>query len=70
MYNIAIECQGEQHYKPVDLCGRGENWAQEMLKEQQIRDTIKQQLCEEHGILVLYYRKNDNLDIFKKYFEN
>ena len=69
-YNIAIECQGEQHYKPVDMSGRGENWALEQFKEQQIRDTIKQQLCEEHGILVLYYRKNDNLDIFKKYFEN
>lgn len=69
-YNIAIECQGEQHYKPVDLFGCGEDWALERFKEQQIRDTIKQQLCEEHGILVLYYRKNDNLDIFKKYFEN
>ena len=28
-YNIAIECQGRQHFKPIDFSGNGEKWAVE-----------------------------------------
>lgn len=59
-YNIAIECQGEQHFFPVDFNSRGEEEtvkAFELIKE---RDRLKKQLCEEHGVKMLYY---SNLDI-------
>ena len=49
-HNIAIECQGEQHYKPFNIFG-GENG----LIKQKIRDELKKKLCEEHNIKVLYY---------------
>ena len=48
--NIAIECQGSQHYTPYDFFG-GETKLLE-LKE---RDRIKKKLCSEHDIKLLYY---------------
>lgn len=48
--NIAIECQGRQHFIPIDFFGGDKG-----LKETIERDTIKRQLCEEHGIRVLYF---------------
>jgi len=51
-YNIAIECQGIQHFENRDFF--------EPLEIIQERDKLKKQLCEEHGIKVLYY---SNLDI-------
>ena len=49
-YNIAIECQGIQHFKVVDRFG-----GEEGLSDRIHKDTLKRQLCEEHGIKVLYY---------------
>lgn len=49
-YNIAIECQGRQHFQPIDALGG--------LKEHSLvleRDKTKHQLCQEHGIPILYY---------------
>ena len=54
-YNIAIECQGEQHFKPVDFAGKGEEWAKENLIETKQRDSLKYNLCNEHNIQILYY---------------
>lgn len=48
-YNIAIECQGEQHFKSVRYFG-GEKEFQKIID----RDKMKKQLCEEHGIKVFY----------------
>src|SRR6185503_16118666 len=39
--NIAIECQGIQHFKPVDFAGKGEEWAQLSFKVNKKRDDIK-----------------------------
>lgn len=47
--NIAIECQGVQHFKEGHWGGA------KQLKLNQERDTIKRKLCEEHGIKLLYY---------------
>lgn len=52
--NIAIECQGIQHFSDKRF------WPTERSKEQAVlrvqeRDKLKKQLCEEHGIKVLYY---------------
>ena len=49
-YNIAIECQGEQHFKPIDIFG-GIN----AFKQQQILDKNKLNKCKEHNIKILYY---------------
>lgn len=49
-YNIAIECQGLQHFKPIKYFG-GEDY----LKRQQNNDSVKKELCKEHGIDIIYY---------------
>lgn len=46
---IAIEYQGEQHFKPVDYFG-----GEESFKKVQIRDKEKQQLSKEKGIKLIY----------------
>lgn len=61
-YNIAIECQGAQHFKVVEsakLFIKDEN----DLKIGQNRDKLKHDLCEEHNIPILYFAK-------KKYVNN
>ena len=54
-YNVAIECQGEQHFKPVDFGGKGKEWAETSYEESVRRDEYKQKLCIENGITLLYY---------------
>jgi len=54
-YNIGIECQGEQHYKPVDFGGKGIKWATEQFKYTIKKDNIKKRKCENNGVKLLYY---------------
>ena len=63
-YNIAIECQGEQHFKPIDFAGKGIEWAKKQLENIKNRDLIKKKLCIKNGICILYYtsKKFKNLD--------
>lgn len=49
-YNIAIECQGMQHFKEIDFFG-GEKGFSDVKK----RDKVKQKLCYENDIKILYY---------------
>lgn len=49
-YKIGIECQGRQHYEAVDAFG-GEKEFRTILG----RDKRKKQLCEEHGVKLLYF---------------
>lgn len=49
-YDIAIECQGGQHFYPVEYFG-GENG---FLKTKKA-DVNKKHLCEKHGIKLIYY---------------
>ena len=49
-YGVAIECQGGQHFRAIDLYG-GDVALQATIE----RDFIKKQQCDEHGIRVLYY---------------
>jgi hypothetical protein len=53
-YNIAIECQGIQHFKPVDFAGKGKEWANESFKENKKRDDIKLKKCLAHNIRMIY----------------
>lgn len=62
-HNIAIECQGEQHYRPVDFSHMNNiAKANENLIINQARDKNKQILCEKHGIVILYISFNENLE--------
>lgn len=57
-YNIAIECQGEQHFIPVDFANRGEKWSNERFTYVQNLDATKKLLCEEHNVKLLYFAKH------------
>ena len=63
-YSLAIECQGIQHYKPVDFGGKGAIVANEEFLLTVKRDNKKKKLCEENGIKILYIN-NDNLNLIK-----
>jgi hypothetical protein len=49
-YNVAIECQGIQHFKPIELFGGIQNYEYTVNHDQK-----KRELCEQHGIKVFYY---------------
>ena len=49
-YNIAIECQGSQHFQPFEYFG-GEKRHKKRLE----LDKLKKQLCEENGVKLIYY---------------
>lgn len=57
--NTGIECQGEQHFKPVDFANKGDDWAKEMFEKNLLRDEHKNQLCRDKGIKLLYYIPNN-----------
>lgn len=74
-YNIAIECQGKQHFEPIICFGGVKNFT-----EQKERDKRKLHLCNENRIKLLYYAnyeyefpydvitdKNKLIDIIKQY---
>lgn len=53
-YNIAIECQGKQHFIPVNYFG-GEKQLENTIE----CDKVKLELCKEHNIPIIYYNYND-----------
>lgn len=76
-HNIAIECQGIQHFKPVDFAGKGEKWAHKLFKENKYRDDIKLKKCFTNNIKMIYviddeeYRKiNYHFDIVEPFSGN
>lgn len=56
-FNIAIECQGQQHFEPVDFFG-----GEEAFKERVERDQRKKRLCEENGVPLFYVRYDENVE--------
>lgn len=54
-HNIAIECQGEQHFKPIEYYG-GENKYKRIL----VNDINKIKLCKNHNITVLHKSNTKN----------
>ena len=67
-YNIAIECQGEQHFKPIEYFG-----GEEIFLVQKERDIRKKRLCKENKIKLLYYsniKYNKSIIIDKKILLN
>ena len=58
-YDISVECQGRQHFVPVDKFG-----GEDGFKDTKVRDTQKKTLCEEHGIKLLYFTELKKYDTF------
>ena len=54
-YNIAIEYDGEQHFKPCFTS----RW--ESVKKVQIKDKMKEKQCKEHGITTIRFRYDEKL---------
>ena len=53
---LAIEYQGEQHYKSISIFG-GEEGFQKSKK----RDMLKKELCLENNISIVYFKYNEEL---------
>lgn len=49
-YQIGIECQGLQHFEPLSIFG-----GQDKFENAKRRDSLKKQLCLNHGLTLLYY---------------
>lgn len=60
-YNIAIECQGRQHFETVEAFGGQKNFEKTIR-----RDLIKKQLCKEHNVKLIYYLEKQ----FEKYMQD
>ena len=60
-YNIAIECQGVQHFKPIEYWGGNSG-----LKKQKWYDENKKKLCERHNIKIIYYNYNEKFETIKE----
>ena len=54
-YNIAIECQGQHHFVPIDYNGKGDNFSKIEFEENKKRDKYKKELCEKNGVKLIYY---------------
>jgi hypothetical protein len=54
--NLALEYQGEQHYRPVDIFG-----GEETLKATILRDERKRKVCQENGVDVVDVRFDEKL---------
>lgn len=70
-YNIAIECQGEQHFMPVIFGNYSKEEAEKKLIINNQKDTLKQQLCEKNGVKIIYYTTKElNKKFNKNYITN
>ena len=64
-YKAAIECQGEEHFRPVEFFG-----GEEAFKEQRNRDKIKKKICNENNINIFYFTNIKNIKFFDKVYYN
>lgn len=56
-YNVCIEYQGEQHYKPIDYFG-----GEEKFEIQQKHDQIKRDYCKKNNIKLLEIRYDEDIE--------
>ena len=61
-YNIAIECQGEQHFKPIAFGCQDNEKVLKRFKHIQFLDEKKLNLCTKNEILIFYINYNDDID--------
>lgn len=73
-FNILIECDGEQHFKPVTFGVFSEEEALEKFKITQKHDKMKNEYCEKNGIPLIRipYWENQNMEsyLFDKLVEH
>lgn len=58
-YNVCIEYDGEQHFRPVDFSGKGYEWAIKQFNQTKRHDEIKNKYCMINNIHLLripYYK--------------
>lgn len=53
-HNIAIECQGIQHFKPIDFGGNGRKWANQLFEKNKKRDDRKLKKCLANNLKMIY----------------
>jgi hypothetical protein len=68
-YKIAIECQGIQHFHPIDFAGKGELWASQLFNENKRRDDLKLRKCVANNIDMVYIIDNEKY-LDKRYHIN
>lgn len=68
-HNIAIECQGVQHFKPVDFAGKGERWMNQLFEKTKKRDTIKLKKCVANDIKMIYIIAHEEYSKSKYHFD-
>lgn len=63
-YNLIIEYDGEQHFKPVRFCGDNEERNSEIFKKTQQSDQIKNQYCldKHYDLLRIPYTERENVE--------
>lgn len=64
-YNIAVECQGIQHYQPVRFGGISEEDAEKQLNYVNSLDKRKKEICDKNNVTLTYLKYDD--DIYKFY---
>ena len=64
--NIAFEYNGEQHYRPIDFAGKGEEWARQEFEKIVKRDNVKKEYCRNNNIpmIVIPYWERDNMESY------
>ena len=60
-YKLAIECQGEQHFRPTNF-GSKTKTNEECFEETIERDYRKKLLCQENNVALLYYSDKQYVD--------
>lgn len=70
-YNMCIEFDGAQHFKPVDFAGKGEEWALKQFQKGKYHDDIKNQYCQNNNIRLLRISEIKNInEILHNYLLN
>lgn len=59
-YKIGIECQGIQHFLPVDFAGKGIEWAKRSLGRIKDFDARKQKKCTDNSVMLVYINYDDS----------
>lgn len=66
-YGLAIECQGDQHFRPVDFGNKGEEYSNNSFRLNLSRDINKYSLCSSIGVEIIYYCKEYNIQGIDNY---
>lgn len=60
-HNIAIECQGEQHFIASFYRSKGIEYSEKHLLDVQYRDSVKRDLCKENGVNLIYFLNKNHV---------